>query len=149
MTRKLLLAFVISLCLSFPLLQAVFGNGGFLHNKALRQEIERLQYAQEVLSLRVQSLERQREMMSSSDALKDAAFKYGYQTEGEAVFYFDPSLREAEVLRSVDTLPVATNPTFKGIAVGWIFLMALAFSGLITLCYALIAHKRRERRWIG
>ncbi len=143
MTRKFPLIFAVSLVLSFPLLLSVFAEGGFLHNQALRKEIERLRYSQQVLSLQVDSLSRQRERMGERDAIQDAAFKYGYQREGERVFYFNLEDEHAISGQSVAAVQGAARPAFTGLPTFWVFLMALAFSTLFTVCCVLLERKRR------
>lgn len=143
MTRKFPLIFALSLAISFPLLLSVFGEGGFLHNQALRKEIERLRYSQQVLSLQVDSLTMQRERMGERDAIQDAAFKYGYQREGEQVFYFDLDDEALAMAAPVTAGEPYSRPSFKGLPTIFVFLMALALSTLLTICYALLERKRR------
>ena len=89
MTRKILTIFGLTGAISYLILLSFAGKGGYLHNQALKEEIQRLAYADELLALEVDSLAAQRSQMQSPDAIKDAAFKYGYLEEGETVFYFD------------------------------------------------------------
>ncbi|ADY13175.1 septum formation initiator family protein [Sphaerochaeta globosa] len=145
MTRKFPLIFTLSLGISFPLLLSVFGKGGFLHNQALRTEIERLRYSQQVLSLQVDSLQEQRELMGGRDALRDAAFKYGYQTEGEQVFYFENGGEDAALDIPITAPAPSGRLSFEGLSSLIVFFMALAFSSLLTVCYALLKRKRRKR----
>ncbi len=146
MTRKFLFVFAISLVLSFPLMLSVFGEGGFLHNQALRREIETLRYSQQVLSLQVDSLKNQRDRMGERDAIQDAAFKYGYQSEGEQVFYFDLEEDDASLPAPVATGTQAALPSFAGLSTTLVFLLALAFSTLLAVCYILLVGKRRKNR---
>ncbi|MFA5698238.1 MAG: septum formation initiator family protein [Sphaerochaeta sp.] len=88
MRNRSLLAGVITYFLTFLLFLAIFGEGGYLHNQALSQQIEQLSYNQNLLNLQIQALQRQESLMDKEDALRDAAFKYGYQSEGEVVYYF-------------------------------------------------------------
>lgn len=143
MTRKFPLIFALSLAISFPLLLSVFGEGGFLHNQALRKEIERLRYSQQVLSLQVDSLTMQRERMGERDAIQDAAFKYGYQREGEQVFYFDLGDEAFAMAAPLTAGEPYSRPSFEGLPTIFVFLMALALSTLLTVCYALLERKRR------
>ncbi|MGE4454117.1 MAG: septum formation initiator family protein [Sphaerochaeta sp.] len=138
MTRKIPLVFAFSLVFTFSLLMAVFGSGGFLHNQALKAEIERLTYEQSILSMQVESLERQRDEATSVDALKDAAFKYGYQSEGEQVYYFSHEEEEYSVQEGQPRVleDGKQKLAFVGIPTIWVALASLVISSLITLCYA-------------
>jgi cell division protein FtsB len=146
MTRKFLLVFTLSLVLSFPLMLSVFGEGGFLHNQALRREIERLKYSQQVLSLQVDSLKNQQDRMGERDAIQDAAFKYGYQSEGEQVFYFNLEEDDASLQVPVTASAQPALPAFAGLSIPLILFMALAFSTLLAVCYTLLVRKRRKNR---
>lgn len=141
MTRKIPLIFALSLGISFPLLLSFAGKGGYLHNRSLSAEIDQLRYEQEVLTLQVQSLSDQKQQMGSSDALRDAAFKYGYQSDGEKVYYFvDAEEDHSDQIRT--QARYGHSPQFEGLPTIMIFSVALAFSSLGTLCYALL-----EKRW--
>ncbi len=128
---------------------AVFGNGGFLHNRALKTEIERLSYEQTVLSLQVDSLERQREEATSEDALRDAAFKYGYQSEGEQVYYFVDEENGSISHENKKILTFESGGTlgFTGIPTIYLALASLVMATLITLCYAWMLKKRRRHMY--
>lgn len=124
----------------------VFGIGGILHNRALKTEISRLSHEQTMLSIQVDSLKRQRDEASSGDALKDAAFKYGYQSEGEQVYYFideeqDSSSYEDRILR---TFEPGGSLGFSGIPTIYLALASLVMAAMITLCYWWIQKKRRH-----
>ncbi len=146
MTRKIPLLFAFSLVFIFSLLMAVFGNGGYLHNRALKAEIERFSYEQTVLSLQVDSLKRQREEATSEDALRDAAFKYGYQIEGEQVYYFSDeengslSHEDGKIL----TFESGGSLAFAGIPTIYLALASLVIASFITLCYAWMQKRRRQ-----
>jgi cell division protein FtsB len=146
MTRKIPLLFAFSLVFIFSLLMTVFGIGGILHNRALKTEISRLSHEQTMLSIQVDSLKRQRDEASSGDALKDAAFKYGYQSEGEQVYYFideeqDSSSYEDRILR---TFEPGGSLGFSGIPTIYLALASLVMAAMITLCYWWIQKKRRH-----
>ncbi len=146
MTRKIPLVFAFSLVFTFSLLMAVFGSGGFLHNQALKTEIARLTYEQSILSLQVESLQNQRDEATSVDALKDAAFKYGYQSEGEQVYFFSDEGDEESSLKRQEKEPGMRDQklSFVGIPTIWIALASLVISSVITLCYGKI-RSRYER----
>ncbi len=144
MTSKFPLVFAVSLGISFPLLLSVFGVGGWLHNQALEDELEQLRYEQSVLSLTVQSLEEQRTLMGEPDALRDAAFKYGYQSEGEAVYFFEDN-QESAPQASDSVLPASSRElSFTGLPTFMVFLIALAFSTILTVCYAFVASRHEK-----
>ncbi|MXI86234.1 FtsB family cell division protein [Sphaerochaeta halotolerans] len=146
MTRKIPLLFTFSLVFIFSLLMAVFGTGGYLHNRALQDEIARLSYEETILSLQVDSLERQRNEATSEDALRDAAFKYGYQSEGEQVYYFIDEEEGSLSHENRDMLIVesAQSPAFTGIPTIYLALASLCMASLITLCYTWMKKQRRR-----
>ncbi|MGE4583358.1 MAG: septum formation initiator family protein [Sphaerochaeta sp.] len=144
MTRKLAVVFALSLCLCFPILLAFVGKDGYLHNQALRREIASLRYEDEVLSLQVQSLQQQRNQMNSDDALRDAAFKYGYQSEGEQVYYFDEKHLEPP-LRGITSPVVGHAPIFPGFSWPYVLLTALGISSLFTVSYGIFAYRWRKK----
>ncbi len=124
----------------------VLGTGGFLHNRALKAEISKLSYEQTMLSLQVDSLRRQRDEASSEDALKDAAFKYGYQSEGEQVYYFidedqNSSPYEDRILRTFES---GESLGFSGIPTIYLALASLVMAAVITLCYWWMQNRRRR-----
>lgn len=143
MTRKLPLIFALSLVISFSLFLSVFGEGGFLHNQALRKEIEQLRYADQMLSLQVESLKTQRNLMGGRDALQDAAFKYGYQSEGEQVYYFDLEGKSDALEAPIAAAKPVQGPFFEGLSTLYVFFMALAFATVLTVSYALFECRRR------
>ncbi|MFA5446965.1 MAG: septum formation initiator family protein [Sphaerochaeta sp.] len=141
-TRKILLVFALTAAFMYLILLAWAGKGGYLHNKALKEEVERLRYQSEVLALEVDALEQQRQQMGSADAIKDAAFKYGYQVEGEQVFYFD-DLPPEERFDSTTRLDVR-RPAFEGIP--QLKILLISFVGaFITALAALLILRRRRR----
>jgi cell division protein FtsB len=146
MTRKIPLLFAFSLVFIFSLLMTVFGIGGILHNRALKTEISRLSHEQTMLSIQVDSLKRQRDEASSGDALKDAAFKYGYQSEGEQVYYFIDEEQDSNSYE--DRIPRTFEPGgslgFSGIPTIYLALASLVMAAMITLCYWWIQKKRRH-----
>nr|WP_319474821.1 septum formation initiator family protein [uncultured Sphaerochaeta sp.] len=146
MTRKIQLLFAFSLVFIFSLLMTVFGIGGILHNRALKAEISRLSYEQTMFSIQVDSLKRQRDEASSEDALKDAAFKYGYQSEGEQVYYFmddehNANTYEDSILRTFES---GKSLGFSGIPTIYLALASLAMAAMITLCYWWMQKRRRH-----
>ena len=144
MTRKFPLVFTLSLGISFFLLLGFLGRGGYLHNQELKKEIEQKKYQTQVLGLQVESLSRQKKEALSQDALKDAAFKYGYQKEGEQVFYFSFDDQDADIPMQKQHIMVETK-YFTGIRPIYIFSIALAISTLITVCFYLIEKKRKGK----
>jgi len=146
MTRKIPLLFAFSLVFTFSLLMTVFGIGGILHNRALKTEISRLSYEQTVLSIQVDSLKRQRDEASSEDALKDAAFKYGYQSEGEQVYYFIDEEQNSNSYedRILHTFESNESLGFSGIPTIYLALASLVMASMITLCYWWIQKRRRR-----
>ncbi len=145
-TRKLSLIFSLSMIVAYFTLLGLFGEEGFLHARSVRQELEVLQQRQEVLLLQVDSLEQQKELMSSQDALKDAAFRFGYQVEGEQVFYFTDEGEGERPQQGQDSFSQTKKVPFAGFAKPWIALMALALSSLFTLIWGIGAKRRARHR---
>ncbi|MDT4761432.1 hypothetical protein [Sphaerochaeta sp. PS] len=133
--------------ISYFLILGLFGQEGFFHARSLKLELERLRYQQEILHLQVASLEQQKTQMSSSDALKDAAFRFGYQGEGEQVFYFadDGGLQPAQTSQQIPDTTTG-NTRYTGLAKSSIALMALAFSVVFTVVWAFIQKRRTSHR---
>ena len=146
MTRKLGLIFTFTLILAYFILLGLLGEEGFLHARSITQELEILQHEKEVLLLQVDSLEQQKRLMSSQDALKDAAFRYGYQGEGEQVFYFADEGQEDTVQQGQDVLSNPAKGTFTGFSKLWIALMALVFSTIFTVVWGIGAQRRDRYR---
>lgn len=146
MTRKLSLIFTFSTIIIYFVLLGLIGEEGFLHARSVRQELEVLRHRQDELLLQVDSLEQQKKLMSSQDALKDAAFRFGYQMEGEQVFYFaEGGEGDHPTLGEVEPSPMKGQP-FKGFAKSWVALFALAFSTLFTILWGIWAKRRESRR---
>lgn len=140
MTRKILTIFTLTGAISYLILLSWAGKGGYLHNQALRAEIERLSYADEQLALEVESLGAQRTLMQSPDAIKDAAFKYGYLGEGETVFYFD--LPQEEIYSNTVRY-TSRRPSFEGLATSVLVALSLACAVSVTVIVLLITARRR------
>ena len=146
MTRKLSLIFIFTTIIAYFILLGLFGEEGYLHARAKKQELEVLRQRQEVLLLQVDSLELQKRHMSSQDALKDAAFRFGYQEEGEQVFYFSDEGEGEHVQDGDDSFSKTKGQSFTGFAKPWIALMALAFSLLFTLLWHIGTQRRARYR---
>lgn len=146
MTRKLSLIFTFSMILAYFILVGLLGQEGFLHATAKRGGLEDLRQRQEVLLLQVDSLEQQKELMSSQDALKDAAFRFGYQMEGEQVFYFTDEGEDDHTQQGEDPISKMNTLTFSGFSKSWIALMALVFSSLFTIIWGKWVQRRDRHR---
>ncbi len=96
--------------------------------------------------MQVDSLEQQKKLMSSQDALKDAAFRFGYQVEGEQVFYFADEGEGDQTQQGEDAIPKIKTHSFSGFSKPWIALMALAFSSMFTLVWGIGAQRRDRHR---
>jgi cell division protein FtsB len=142
MTRKIAVLFTLSLVISFFLMLGFLGKQGFLNNMYLKQELEGVRYKKDVLSLQVDSLKSQQSELLSGEGLKDAAFKLGYQSEGEQVYYFSDEIPSSgNTAKSVSPESPRKKP-FTGIPVFWVFLLALAFSFVLTVSYYFVANRR-------
>lgn len=146
MIRKIALIYIFILIVTYFTLLGLFGQEGFFHARSTKAELELLRQRQEVLLLQVDSLEQQKKLMSSQDALKDAAFRFGYQVEGEQVFYFTDDDQGDSVRQERDSIPKVENRAFAGFPKLWIALMALVFSFLFTVVYVLVKQRSVRHR---
>ncbi|HKM08218.1 MAG TPA: septum formation initiator family protein [Sphaerochaeta sp.] len=144
--KKLGQIFTISTIIAYFLLLGLLGEEGFFHARSVRGELELLRQRQESLLLQIDSLEQQNKLMSSQDALKDAAFRFGYQVEGEQVYYFTDEGETDHVQQGGDSALHSKRKVFSGFAKPWILLMALAFSSIFTVLWALGIQKRERPR---
>jgi cell division protein FtsB len=144
MTRKIAIIFTLSLGISFFVLLGILGKQGFLNNLSLKQELEAIRYKNGVINLQVESLERQQKELESGEGLRDAAFKLGYQSEGEQVYYFSDEEASQQESKTDDFSPIPSNRTFSGFSSLWIFLMALAFSLIFTVSLVFAANRRKQ-----
>ena len=125
-------------------MSSIFGSGGLLHNRALEKAVKQLAYQNEVLALQTQGLQNQKQSMTGSDALKDAAFRYGYQSEGEQVYYFEQSDGKSVIANPAPTVADFKKPSFDGLSNLIIAALTLCVSLVITLSYAIILRKRKN-----
>jgi len=146
MTSKLGRIFSFSSIIAYFILIGLLGEEGYLHARSMRLELEALRQRQEVLLLQVDSLEQQKDLMSSQDALKDAAFRFGYLGEGEQVFYFTDEEEGDHAQQAQDSFSTAKRQPFSGLPKPWIALIALAISSLFTLVWHLGAKRRASNR---
>lgn len=144
--NKLGQIFTISTIIAYFLLLGLLGEEGFFHARSVRGELELLRQRQESLLLQIDSLEQQNKLMLSQDALKDAAFRFGYQVEGEQVYYFTDEGETDHVQQGGASALHSKGKVFSGFAKPWILLMALAFSSIFTVLWALGIQKRERPR---
>jgi cell division protein FtsB len=143
MTRKITAIFIVTFAISFTLMLSYAGKGGYLHNKALKKEVLALQRATNRLGLEVESLTGQRLELEEGDAIRDAAFKYGYQSAGEQVFYFDI---DDEAPLVVDPTYEVHRPAFEGLKMWKILLIAVTISlGVTSLVSAILFRLQKFR----
>lgn len=145
-TNKLGQIFTVSTIITYFILLGLVGEEGFLHARAIRSELAVLRQRQESLVLQVDSLEQQNTLMSSRDALKDAAFRFGYQVEGEQVYYFADEGESDHVQQGGASALHSQRKAFQGFAKHWILLMALAFSSIFTVLWGLGIQRRKRLR---
>lgn len=144
--RKLGLIFTFSIIVVYFTLLGLLGEEGLLHARSMRRDLEHLHQRQEILVLQVDSLEQQNKLMSSQDALKDAAFRFGYQMEGEQVFYFTDEEDGDYGHQEANTPSISESQIFSGFSKPWIALMALAFSVVFTIGWAIVSQRRDRHR---
>ncbi|HKL57255.1 MAG TPA: septum formation initiator family protein [Sphaerochaeta sp.] len=144
--RKLQVIFTLGSILAYFILLGLFGEDGYLHARSVRSELELLTQREEALLLQVDSLKLQMEQMTTQDALKDAAFRFGYQEQGEQVFYFASDGEAEPPQQEQSSIVKPEKQAFPGFAKRWIALMALAFSSVLTLVWGIVAKRRSDSR---
>lgn len=142
--RKIGLLFTFSIIILYFTLLGLLGEEGLLRARSKRRDLEVLRQRQEFLVLQVNALEQQNKLMSSQDALKDAAFRFGYQMEGEQVFYFTDEGEDEYGHQEEKNISQGESQTFSGFSKLWIALMALASSVVFTIVWT-IGVQRRDR----
>jgi cell division protein FtsB len=109
MTRKKVLIFLFTYAISFFFLLFLVGEHGVTYMVALKREVGHLAYQKEELSSKVDSLRKEEQQLEQGSGVKDAAFKLGYQREGEQVYYFE----EKDGEDSKPVVPSAVKPQEK------------------------------------
>ncbi|AEC01773.1 septum formation initiator [Parasphaerochaeta coccoides] len=146
MTRKYLVSFTISFIILVSLGIGIFGKHGVISNRILRQTLEDKLYAEEMLRLQVEELERTEKEVSQGDELKDVAFRLGYTMDGDTVYYFsepdvfDPLEDDKNEVNSQDG-----GKDFSGLSFGVISAIAGGIS-LAVIATMMLAGKRRSFR---
>ncbi|MFA6775655.1 MAG: septum formation initiator family protein [Sphaerochaetaceae bacterium] len=142
MTRKSLALFVISFFVSLTLLSLFIGEQGFFYTRAMKKHVDELEYKKAALQAQVDSLEEQSKRLSEGEGLKDAAFKLGYQSEGEQVFYFADDSPSRAVQPEAEERAPSSDFSYFYLPLWALALLALFISFGIVLLYA----KRMGRR---
>jgi cell division protein FtsB len=142
MTRKSLALFVISFFVSLTLLSLFIGERGVFYTRAMKKHVDELEYKKEALQAQVDSLEEQSKRLSEGEGLKDAAFKLGYQSEGEQVFYFADDSPSRAVQPEPEERAPSSDFSYFYLPLWALALLALFISFGIVLLYA----KRMGRR---
>jgi len=94
MTRKKWMASAFIFLITLLLLEICIGTHGLTYIYAMRQEVRELAYEQQK-QVQVDALLSRSQSMAAGEGVQDAAFKLGYQREGEQVYFFDqPGLQE-------------------------------------------------------
>lgn len=108
----------------FCILLGIFGKSGLLVNRSLEKDYQVLLREVEEKKVNLDTLERQSELLSSSEALDDVALRLGYNKNGERVYFFtdddnvdylDPSGEEI----------IEAHDSYKGLATWIIALISL------------------------
>lgn len=95
MTRKKWMASAFIFLITLLLLEICIGTHGLTYISAMRQEVRGLAYEAQQKQVQVDALLSRSQSMAAGEGVQDAAFKLGYQREGEQVYFFDqPGLQE-------------------------------------------------------
>lgn len=86
--RKILLFFVITLCLYF-IFSGIFGNNGYLHNKYLKAQLSILEEDARKLGIDINSLIDEKNNLTTEEGIRDAAVSLGYYISGDTIHVFD------------------------------------------------------------
>jgi len=140
MTRKFLAIFSITFAVSLLFSVLFFGEHGFFYQKALKRQINDLEYQQEKLQVEVDGLKDQNNRKTSGEGLKDAAFKLGYKSEGEQIYFFtdDVPAKQDE--------PSNERHTDQDYAYFWLPLWALVLISLVMAIIVMLLYAKRVRR---
>ncbi len=141
--RKSITAFIVVTIVTYFILLGLLGNEGFFHARSVKDTLDLLKEREATLLMEIELLEYQKNHMSSEDGLKDAAFRFGYQLEGEKVFYFVNDGEPEQVPPKETPHTPEKKQSFTGFSKPLIALMALAFSSLFTVLWY-IGIKRRD-----
>ncbi|MDD7201981.1 MAG: hypothetical protein PUH55_09165 [Spirochaetales bacterium] len=77
------------------MLEICIGTHGLTYIMAMRNEVSELAYEAQQKQVQVDALLARKQSMAEGEGVQDAAFKLGYQREGEQVYFFDqPGLQE-------------------------------------------------------
>lgn len=140
-TIKYLIIFIALASGFFFLLTGIFGSRGVLDNRALKSQLRVVEYEEDKLNMELESLENQRDSLSTEEGLRNAAINLGYYVEGDEVYRFaTPALQESV------TIPVTTPTAIEYTPLKPIlcFLIATAAAALAVLVVAIIDSRRNS-----
>ncbi|MFA5469027.1 MAG: hypothetical protein WC224_08250 [Sphaerochaetaceae bacterium] len=149
MTRKYIFLFLTAVITIFCLLYGLFGQKGFIVNRALQKQ---LKLAQEFLTdqrSELNSLKNSYKTLWEENSLLEKGKQYGYAQKGEVLYYFFDS--EGQILgksqekqTAKESLPPVTYHV-KGLPSGLILLIALTTALFISVLYGVFAYRRKRR----
>lgn len=96
MTRKNIAITIISFSIIALFLNLLVGPRGVTYLCTIKKEVKSLEREKAELQSKVESLSIEKENLSQGEGVNDAAFKLGYQKEGEQVYYFPNQEQEKQ-----------------------------------------------------
>lgn len=129
MTRKI---WAIGLAVSivmFGVLQILVGSHGIPYLVSLHQEVSDLRYEAKRKELQVEALKEQEANSLQGEGVEDAAFRLGYQQEGEQVYFFDK-----EEVPELPPAAIEAKPSYHAFSLSWWMNLAIALAvGLLVV----------------
>lgn len=139
-TRKYIILFLVLSLSFFFLLSGVFGTNGYLYNKALLSQLKVIEYEEDTMNMELETLEMQRESLSTEEGLRDAAISLGYYVEGDEVYRFStPALQESVAISVNKPQAIEFIPLKPVICI----LIATGISAIVVLIVAVMDSKRQ------
>ena len=103
MTRKKWVASAFIFLVTLLLLEICIGTHGLTYILSLRKQVADLAYVAQQKQVQVDSLLSQSRILADGEGVQDAAFKLGYQREGEQVFFFEQPGRSEQAVTPSET----------------------------------------------
>ncbi len=128
--RKYLFIFLfLSLCL-YLLVSGIFGQGGYLYNRSLRNILQSLQYRSDKLQSDIRVLQDKSKELETEEGLRNTALNLGYYIEGDSVYVFSTSGLQTEEYEYVKV--EEESEPFRAFSKGLCILISVSASLIIT-----------------
>ncbi len=128
--RKYLFIFLfLSFCL-YLLVSGIFGQGGYLYNRSLRNILQSLQYRADKLQSDIQVLQQKSDEIATEDGLRNTALNLGYYIEGDSVYVFSTSGLQTDTYEYVRV--EEEEQPFRAFSKGMCILVSVSASMIIT-----------------